>query len=147
MSPEDAPDRGPARPRRSHFAVLQGGKQCSSQGAKGAPGAAGPHDDGPTPAWRSRLPVAVASGVALVALVLWFLTAPSAPATLRQLPPQQRAALVERTLENLRDVCGRPDRPRDFCREQADLVLRLPECGPSCQALARDELRADSAAR
>lgn len=146
MSPQDAPERGPARPRWSQFAVLQGGKQCSSQGAAGAPGAAGPHDR-PTLAWRSRLPVAVAFGVALVALVLWFLTAPSAPATLRQLPPEQRAALVERTLENLRDVCGRPDRPRDFCREQASLVLRLPECGPACQALARDELRADSAVR
>jgi len=41
---------------------------------------------------------------------------------------------------NLRDICQGSDRPREFCREQANLLLALPECGRS---LARYEIVGD----
>jgi hypothetical protein len=93
------------------------------------------------------VPIAVASAVALAALVFWFLTGQSVPATLRHLPAAERAALVDHTLGNLRDVCGGSDRPREFCKDQATLLLQLPECQSACQAQARAELLADSAVR
>ena len=93
----------------------------------------------------SRLPVVAAFAVALVSLVMWFLT--SGTGSLRQLPAEERAALYQRTLENLHDICRASDRPRDFCREQATLLLSLPECEQACQAQARQELMADTAVK
>jgi hypothetical protein len=130
---------------RSQFAVLQGGKHRTLQGAVGD--AAMYQERKPTLAWRARLPIAAAFGVAAVALVLWFATSRSGPAALRELPADERAALVERTRSNLHEICKAADRPRDFCREQANLLLGLPECQGDCQAEARSELMADSAVK
>jgi len=101
----------------------------------------------PTLVWRSRVPIALSFGVAAIALVLWLVTSRSDPAALRQLPPGERAALVERTLSNLREICRGGGRPRDFCRDQARILLDLPECRSACQAEAREELMADSAVK
>lgn len=87
----------------------------------------------------------VAFAVALVALVMWLLS--SGTVSLRQLPAEERAALYERTLANLHDICRTSDRPREFCKEQATLLLSLPECEPACHAEARQELMADTAVR
>ena len=103
--------------------------------------------DHPTLVWRSRVPIALSFGVAAVAFVLWLVTGRSDPAALRQLPGTARAALVERTLSNLREICRGADRPRDFCRDQARILTGLPECGPGCQAEAREELMADAAVK
>jgi hypothetical protein len=103
------------------------------------------HDGiGPERARRGRLPLAVGAGAALVGLAFWLFTAPT---ELRRLPSQERAALAERTLANLRDICRGNDRPRDFCRDQANLLLDLPECGQACRTEARDELLADTAVK
>jgi hypothetical protein len=66
---------------------------------------------------------------------------------LRALPPAQRAAVRERAVGNLHDVCKANDRPREFCKAQAELELALPECTDACQSLAREELRADGASK
>jgi hypothetical protein len=120
------------------FAVLPGGKDATCGAAAAV--------ERPTLTWRSRTPVAVAFGVAALALIGWLVSAQPA-ATLRGLPADQRAQLAERTLANLRDVCHGAERPRDFCREQANLVLQLPECDQVCRAQARDVLVADSAVK
>lgn len=127
---------GPARMNPSQIAILPGGDPGISQGDPA----------GRTiRSWRSSIPVAFA--VALLAAFLWFLTVRSLPATLRQLPAEQRAALVDHALRNLRDVCHGGGRPREFCREQATLLVELPECQGACQAQAREELLADSAVK
>ncbi len=41
----------------------------------------------------------------------------------------------------------REDRPREFCKAQAEFALALPECTGACQALAREELRVNSAVK
>jgi hypothetical protein len=141
MPPPDATERGATPDRPSRFAVLRGGKDGISQDA--AAGVA----ECPTPGRRARTPVAMAFGLAAVAVVVWLLASRSEEATLRGLPATERAALVDRTLANLRDVCHGAGRPRGFCLEQARLALELPECREACQAAARAELVADSAVK
>jgi len=134
---------GTSRALRSQFAVFPGGGRGILQG--------GPGDPGPgrekTPVWRSRLPLAISLGAALLAAAFWFLTTQSGPTALRHLPPEERAALAQRTLSNLREICQRAERPREFCREQATLLLDLPECVGACRTAARDELMVDSAVK
>ena len=101
----------------------------------------------PTQSLRSRKPIALAFGLAAFALVMWFATTPSRSETVERLSPDQRAALFHRTQENVRQLCAGPARPRDFCREQATLLLAFPECGPACVAGARQELLADTAVK
>lgn len=54
------------------------------------------------------------------------------------MPTAERRALYERTLETLRTSCERAPGPKftDYCREQADLIRRFPECDSACQELA-----------
>jgi len=94
---------------------------------------------------RGLLPIAMAFAVALLGLVMWLVTRD--PGSLQNLPPRERAALYERTLANLHDVCRASDRPREFCKEQATLLLSLPECEQGCQADARQELLRDMAVK
>lgn len=58
---------------------------------------------------------------------------------LTQLPPESRRGLYERTMANLTTICSGPDarRVEDFCREEAALALRLPECDASCERISR----------
>jgi hypothetical protein len=58
---------------------------------------------------------------------------------IRDLPPAQRHALYERTMENLKTVCDpAPGRSvREFCRGQAALALEFPECDDACRTTAR----------
>jgi hypothetical protein len=57
--------------------------------------------------------------------------------SLRNLPEADRQALYQRTMENVRALCGRAegDRLEGYCRDQADLLLALPECDATCKAL------------
>jgi hypothetical protein len=61
---------------------------------------------------------------------------------LRALPEPQRAALYQRTIDNLRTICDpAPGRSlRDFCRSQAELALQFPECDDGCRDIARRHL-------
>ena len=93
----------------------------------------------------SPLPIVVAFAVALVSLVMWFLM--SGTGSLRQLPAEERAGLYQRTLANLHDICRASDRPREFCKGQATLLLSLSECQQACQAQARQEVMSDTAVK
>jgi hypothetical protein len=75
--------------------------------------------------------------VGLVGMVVWEITTPGR--SLRALPRGERQVVYERTLDDLRTLCG-PNRPvalREHCRQLAELVAPLEECGPECEALLR----------
>lgn len=76
------------------------------------------------------------------ALAAWLWVAGRERRALSALPAAERQALVERTLQTLRGICAEPEerRPLELCREQAELVLRLPECDAGCQAAALAQL-------
>jgi hypothetical protein len=60
---------------------------------------------------------------------------------LANLPAPERAALYQRTLSNLETVCGaKRIASADYCREEGELLLKLPECNDACRALARTHL-------
>jgi hypothetical protein len=63
--------------------------------------------------------------------------------TVQRLPVEE-PGLYRRTMQNLTSVCARDDSRslRDFCRDQAQLALMLPECDRACESLARERLRA-----
>lgn len=58
---------------------------------------------------------------------------------LRELPPAERHALYQRTIETLRSTCTHDNGPLldEHCREQAELVARFEECDRDCYELAR----------
>jgi len=122
-----------AIPTGSEKRILQGDARAPGHGAADARA-------------RSRLPIAVAFAIALVGMVMWIATS-GGSGSVRQLPAGQRAALVQRSLQNLRELCRASDRPREFCREQANLLLSLPECDETCRTEARGELMADTAVK
>jgi hypothetical protein len=60
---------------------------------------------------------------------------------IRDMPAQQRQALLARTVQNLRSICSpSEDAMRDFCREQAQLAMEFQECDRPCQELADRQL-------
>lgn len=61
---------------------------------------------------------------------------------LRTLPAEQRAAVLARTLEELRETCGpgAPDVLRDHCRELASFAAQFDDCRGECEALVRGHL-------
>lgn len=61
-----------------------------------------------------------------------------APADLAALPPAVREGLRDRTTANLRAICAVDRGPaiERFCRAQAEVLLRLPECDAACAAEA-----------
>jgi hypothetical protein len=58
---------------------------------------------------------------------------------LRALPPEQRAALLSRTVDELRQFCGPGHAPAldEHCRDLAAFTARFEECRGECEALAR----------
>jgi hypothetical protein len=66
----------------------------------------------------------------------------SATTDIRGLTVEQRTALYQRTRANLELLCepwGEPGLER-YCREQARLLLHLPECDESCSELVSNQL-------
>lgn len=57
---------------------------------------------------------------------------------LRALPSVERTGLYQRTLENLRAVCGSspPSGLESFCKDQAQLALDFDDCDETCRELA-----------
>lgn len=75
-------------------------------------------------------------------LLLWIWYRNSESRALREMPAAERAALYQRTAEDLRTLCG-PDRAADLadhCRKQATFLLRFPECDGACARMAGDVL-------
>jgi hypothetical protein len=104
----------------------------------------GEHDSTSEPA-RDKLRSLVKIGLVLAgiaaAILLLMWSEGSERRAIRDMPPSERQALLSRTLENLKSVCGEPeDAMRGFCGDQARLVLEFPECDEACQNLARRQL-------
>ncbi len=87
------------------------------------------------------LPTAVAVALLLLLLAIGSNLSPERRA-LRALPPEERAALVSRSVDDLRRFCGegRADALRDHCRELASFAARFAECRGECEALVRRQL-------
>lgn len=87
---------------------------------------------------RRRLVLFVLASGLVLGLALPALLRPSLERQLASLPETERRAFYLRTLETLRTTCGEnPEEPlADTCREQAELVLRFPDCDADCRALA-----------
>jgi hypothetical protein len=90
-----------------------------------------------------RLPWPAALAIALILAVGgvgWLVIETTAPGrSLRALPAAERRVVYERTMDDLHTLCG-PGRAaalRDHCRELAELVAPLEECGPGCEAVIR----------
>jgi hypothetical protein len=73
---------------------------------------------------------------ALAASVWW---GASERRALRAVPLDERAALLSRTVEDLRSHCreGRPAALDEHCRELASFAARFDECRGECEALVR----------
>jgi hypothetical protein len=85
------------------------------------------------------------AGGGLLALVVgfaWFVWSQgSEQRAIRDLPQDERRALLSRTLENLKSVCAAPDDGiRGWCQEEANLALGFPECDDGCKKLAWRQL-------
>jgi hypothetical protein len=71
----------------------------------------------------------------------WIWLEGSERRAIRNLPADERAALYERTLANVRTVCASPDLAlHEYCREQARILLEFPECDEACRDLARIQI-------
>ncbi len=76
--------------------------------------------------------------VMLLAVVLWNEGAEKRALT--ELAPAERQSLFETTLESFRALCSKPAGAfTSECRERANFLMKFPECGPDCQALARTQ--------
>jgi len=87
--------------------------------------------------WPAALVVALVLAAGAVGWVVWETTAPGR--SLRALPRAERQVVYQRTMDDLKTLCG-PERPvalRAHCRELAELVAPLKECGPECEAVIR----------
>lgn len=80
----------------------------------------------------------LASFVVAMLVGLYFWRGSQEQDSVRAMPEPERRALYERTLVTLRSVCNgsRGEQLWEFCREQADFIVTLPECDASCRALA-----------
>ena len=94
-------------------------------------------DDSPRGSFKALL-LALA---VLVAVMFWIWSQGAEQRALRDLPADERAALYERTLENVQSVCASPDLALDeYCRDQARTLLELPECDEGCRELGRTQV-------
>ena len=94
-------------------------------------------DDSPRGSFKALL-LALA---VLVAVMLWIWSQGAEQRALRDLPAAERAALYERTLANLHNVCASSDLALDeYCRDQARILRELPECDEACRELARAQV-------
>lgn len=87
------------------------------------------------------------SGLASALFAVWISSGAARREVLARLPEPERRALYERTLHALTSTCQATPRSsglEDFCREQAQFVLRFPECDASCRALSQGLLAAAS---
>jgi hypothetical protein len=92
----------------------------------------------PEPSHRRVFAAAAAAVFSLAAAGYWLLS-DDETREIRALPVVQRQALYQRTMENIRQVCDpAPGRSvREFCRSQATLALKFPECDDDCHQIAR----------
>jgi hypothetical protein len=79
-------------------------------------------------------------GLILTALVIWTMAIAWREHRLKVeiagLPEPARHALYSHALDELRSVCNLQAGLRAHCRDEADLILKLPECDVDCRAVA-----------
>lgn len=75
-----------------------------------------------------------AVGAVVVAGLLALATTGSERRVFTRMDPSERAALFERTRANVAVLCRGDPALRDACRDEAQLLLQLPECDGACQA-------------
>lgn len=81
----------------------------------------------------------VVVAVALMAIAATLIAAwHSSRSTLAQLAEPERRALYESNWKNFSTSCLKVPEPagvalNDFCRQQAEVLQRLPECDPDCR--------------
>ena len=90
----------------------------------------------PNRPWRDWVALTI---VALLVALAVVMNQRRADRDFLHLPPEERRALYERTLATLASSCEHPPGPsvKDYCREQAELIERLPECDDACHELVR----------
>jgi hypothetical protein len=98
------------------------------------------HAPGRRPAGARRgLQLAVVIAAVLAAVVALAVSMSSRARGLRALPAEERAALLSRTVDELRRFCGegRPRALEEHCREQASFAAQFDECRGECETLVR----------
>jgi hypothetical protein len=104
------------------------------------------HDDGGQRARRRSRLIAAGVGAAvavLLALTSWWRGSGEEEHALTQLPAAERRELYERTLHTLESTCAPQARPpglQRYCRQQAEFIVRFPECDQVCRELAGRDL-------
>jgi hypothetical protein len=78
---------------------------------------------------------------ALIGVGVWLWFAGSEQRAIRRLPRDDRVALFQRTLENVRTICASTDLALGpYCAEQARILLLFAECDSGCRELAGVQL-------
>jgi hypothetical protein len=93
--------------------------------------------------WKPSWFLVAALAVAIASALYAVLSGPSSERrAIREMPREERAALLSRTVTELREFCrpGRPDALADHCRELASFASRFDDCQGECEALVRREL-------
>jgi hypothetical protein len=87
--------------------------------------------------WLAALMLVLVAVVLSVGVLVWQTTAPGR--SLRALSAGERRIVYERTMDDLRTLCGpqHPEALREHCRELATLVAPMEECGSDCEAVIR----------
>jgi hypothetical protein len=96
-----------------------------------------PNPDGAREAPRRRPRSMLLALSLLIAIGVWIWWQGSERRAIRNLPVYERAALYQRTLANVKTVCGSSDLAlEEYCRDQARLLLEFPECDDVCREMA-----------
>ncbi|MGH7292154.1 MAG: hypothetical protein ACREJT_13130, partial [Myxococcota bacterium] len=79
----------------------------------------------------------LAAGAILLGVGFWVWSLGAEQRAIRRLPHDERIALYQRTLENVRTTCASNDLALGpYCAEQARVLLLFAECDESCRQLA-----------
>ena len=89
-----------------------------------------------------RMTTWLVGAVILACFGLWVWQSGREDQAVRSLAPNERAAFYERTLVTLRTTCADAREPDlgEYCRQQAEFILRMSECDDACHELVRSRL-------
>jgi phosphate/sulfate permease len=93
---------------------------------------------------RVRLLAWVVAAAIALAIAIAFLVAMRRPTAeqraLSRMAPDERRAVYERAMENLKVLCGRGPRTDALereCTTQIEFLLQFPECDDACRSIAQ----------
>jgi hypothetical protein len=86
-----------------------------------------------------RYPAYVLAALATLSLVRWLWSPGGEAGAVRELPATERHALYQRTLLTLQSPSCDPAHSglKDYCREQAEFIIKFRECDAACGELAK----------